>query len=113
MEIVSSNHVDMEDVVLNPDPGVCRSIVRLYVYGFESLWKFMVQHLIGEAQGVRGTPVFGCVVACCRRLLYSVLIPSWYLINVIVLVALILCRSALPRSVDGSGHTELSVQELT
>ena len=48
MGIVSSSHMDMEGVVLNLDPRVCRSVVRLYVYGFESLWKFMVQHLIGE-----------------------------------------------------------------
>ena len=51
----------------------------------------MVQHLIGEAQGVHGTPVFGRVVACCRRLLCSILIPGLYSINAIVLVALILC----------------------
>ena len=48
MEIVSASHMDMEDKVLNPDPRVCCSVVCLYVYGFESLWKFMVQHLIGE-----------------------------------------------------------------
>ena len=39
--------MDVEDVVLNPDPRVCCFVVRLYVYEFESLWKFMVQHLIG------------------------------------------------------------------
>ena len=63
MEIISASHVDVKDKVLNPDPRVCRSVVCLYVHGFESLWKFMIQHLIGEASGVRGTPVFGCVMA--------------------------------------------------
>ena len=48
MEIVSASHMNMEDKVLDPDSRVCGPIVRLYVYGFESLWKFMVQHLIGE-----------------------------------------------------------------
>ena len=48
MEIISPSHMDMEDIVLNPDPRVYCSVVCLYVYGFESLWKFMVQHLIGE-----------------------------------------------------------------
>ena len=105
--------MDMDDIVLNLDPRVCCSVICLYVYGFESLWKFMVQHLIGEAQGVCGTPVFGYAVACSRQLLYSVLIPGWYSINVIVLVALILCWSALPRSIDGPGHTGLFIQELT
>ena len=49
MEIISVSHVDVKDEVLNPDPRVCRSVVRLYVLGFESLWKFVIQHLIGEA----------------------------------------------------------------
>ena len=48
MEIVSASHMDMEDKVLNPDPRVCRFVVRLYVHWFESFWKFLVQHLIGE-----------------------------------------------------------------
>ena len=113
VEIISASHVDVEDKVLNPDSRVCCSVVCLYIHGFKSFWKFMVQHLIGEAQGVCVTPVFGCVMACYRRLLCSVLIPSWCSINVIISVALILCRSALPRSVDGSGQTGLFVQELT
>ena len=65
VEIISTSHVDMKDKVLNPDPRVCRPVVCLYVHGFKSLWKFMIQHFIGEAQGVRSTSVFGCVVACC------------------------------------------------
>ena len=65
VEVISASHVDMKDRVLNPDPRVCHSVVCLYIHGFKSLWKLMVQHLIGEAKGVCGTPVFGCVVACC------------------------------------------------
>ena len=49
VEIISTSHVDMEDKVLDPDPRVCHSAVCLYVHGFESLWKFMIQHLISEA----------------------------------------------------------------
>ena len=48
VEIVSASHMDVEDEVLNPDPRVRRFVVRLYVHGFESLWKFVIQHLIGE-----------------------------------------------------------------
>ena len=48
VEIVSASHMDMEDKVLNPDPRVCGSVIRLYVHWFESFWKFVVQHLIGE-----------------------------------------------------------------
>ena len=49
VEIISASHMDMEDEVLNPEPRVYRSVVRLYVHRFESLWKFVIQHLIGEA----------------------------------------------------------------
>ena len=38
----------MKDIVLNPDPRVYCSVVCLYVYELESLWEFVVQHLIGE-----------------------------------------------------------------
>ena len=48
VEIISASHVDVKDKVLNPDCMVCHSVVCLYVYGFKSLWKFMIQHLIGE-----------------------------------------------------------------
>ena len=49
VEIISASHVDVKDKVLNPDPRVCHSVVCLYVHEFESFWKFVVQHLIGEA----------------------------------------------------------------
>ena len=49
VEVVSARHTDMEDEVLNPDPRVCRSVVRLYVHGFESFWKFVIQNLVDEA----------------------------------------------------------------
>ena len=64
MEIISVSHVDVEDKVLNPDPRVCRSVVWLYVHGFESLWKFVNQHLVGETQGVHSPSVPGHVMAC-------------------------------------------------
>ena len=63
MEIVSVSHMDVKNKVLKPDYRVGCSVVSLDVYGFKPLWKFMIQHLIGEAQGVCGTPVFGCVMA--------------------------------------------------
>ena len=48
MEIVSSCHVYVQDIILNPDSEVCRSVICLYVYGFESRWKLMIQYLVGE-----------------------------------------------------------------
>ena len=109
-EIISASHVDMKDKVLNPDPRVCRSIVCLYIHGFESLWKFIIQHLIGEAQGVRSPFVSGHVVACFRLLLCPVLIPNWYSISMIVLVTIILHRGVSSISVDGPGRAGLFVQ---
>ena len=48
VEIISASHMDMEDKVFNPDTRVYGPVVRLYVHWFESFWKFVVQHLIGE-----------------------------------------------------------------
>ena len=76
VEVVPTSHEDMQDKILNPDSGVYRSVICLYVHGFETLWKFVVQYLFGEAQRVSSSSVFGHVVACCRLLLCPVLIPN-------------------------------------
>ena len=113
VEVVPTSHVDMKDKMLNPDPGVCRSVICLYVHGFKTLWKFVVQYLFGEAQRVSSPSVSGHVVACCRLLLCPVLIPNWYSISLVVLVTIILRRSMSSRSIDGPGRADLFVQELT
>ena len=89
VEVIPRNHVYVKDKIFNPDPRVCRSIVCLYVHGFESLWKFMIQHLVREAHRVCGPSISGRVAACYQLLLLAVLISDWYLINMIVVVALI------------------------
>ena len=66
VEIVSASHMNVKNKVLNPDRSVYSSVVCLDVYGFKPLWKFMVQHFIGEAQGC-ATPLYlgvsdGCSV---------------------------------------------------
>ena len=68
MGIISASHVDVKNNVLYPNCGVRRSIVCLDVYGFEPLWKIMFQYFIGEAQGVCGAPVSGCVGGWFQRL---------------------------------------------
>ena len=95
--------------ILNPDPGVCRSVVCLYVHRFKTLWKFVVQYLFGEAQRVSSPSLSGRVVACRRLLLCPVLIPNWYSISLIVLVTIILHRSVSSRSVDGPHRAGLFV----
>ena len=113
VEVIPMSHVYMQDKILDPDPWVCRSVVCLYVHRFKTLWKFMVQYLFGEAQGVSSPFVSGRDVACRWLLLCPVLIPNWYSICLVVLVTVILRRSVSSRSIDGPGHASLFVQDLT
>ena len=103
----------VKDKILNPDPGVCRSVICLYVHGFETLWEFVVQYLFGEAQRVSSPSVSGHVVVCRRLLLRSVLIPNWYAVGLIILVTVVLCRGVSFRSVDGPGRAGFLIQLLT
>ena len=73
----------------------------------------MVQYFFGEAQGVSSPSVSGRVVACRRLLFCPVLVPTWYLVGMVVLVTVVPRRGVSLRSVDGPGHAGLSVQELT
>ena len=102
----------MQDKILNPDPGICRSVICLYVHRFKTLWKFVVQYLFGEAQRVSSPSVFGCVVACRWLLLCPVLIPNWYPIGMIVLVTIVLRRGVSFRSIDGPSRAGFFIQEL-
>ena len=113
VEVIPTSHVDMKDKILNLDPRVCCSVVCLYFHGFESLWKFVIQHLFSEAQGVHSPSVSGRVAACCRLLLRPVLIPDWYLISMTVVVTIIPHRSMSSGPIDGPGRTGLLVEELS
>ena len=73
----------------------------------------MIQHLIGEAQGVHNPSVFGRVAACYGLLLLPVLIPDWYSIDMIAVVTIIPRRSLSSGPIDGRGRTGLFVQELS
>ena len=77
VEVVSPGHVDVENKVFNPNRRVRRSIICLDVYGFKPFWKIVFQYLIGEAKGVCGTPVSGCVVDWVRQLRCAVFVPRW------------------------------------
>ena len=67
----------------------------------------MIQHLIGEAQGVHSPSVSSRVAACYRLLLLPVLILDWYLISMIIVVTTIPRRSTSSGPIDGSGRTGL------
>ena len=113
MEVIPTSHVYVKDKIFNPDPGIRRSVVCLYIHGFESLWEFMIQHLIGEAQGVHSPSVSSRAATCCRLLLHPVLIPDWCSISMIIVVTIIPRWSLSSGPVDGSGRTGLFVQELS
>ena len=112
VEVIPTSHVNMQDKILDPDPWVCRSVICLYVHRFKTLWKFMVQHLFGEAQGVSGPSVSGRAVAYGRLLLCPMLIPNWYPIGMIVLVTIVLRRGVSFRSIDGPSRAGIFIQEL-
>ena len=113
MEVVPTSHMYMQDKVLDPDPWVCRSVICLYVHWFKALWEFVVQYFITKAQGVSSPSLFGRTVACRRLLLCLVFIPNWYLISIIVLVAIVPHWGVSFRSVDGPGRADFLVQVLT
>ena len=62
MQIITASRVDVEEEILNPYSGICCTIIQFDIYRFESLWKFMVQHLIGETLGVCGASVPGYIL---------------------------------------------------
>ena len=59
VEIVSTGHVDVEEIVLDPDRGVCCAIVGFDVYGFKPFRDLMIHYFVSEAQGVCGASVSG------------------------------------------------------
>ena len=113
VEVIPTSDVNMQDKILDQDPWVCRSVVCLYVHRFKTLWKFMVQYFLGEAQGVSYPSVSRRVVACCRLLLCSVFIRNWYLVVIIVLTTTVPRRGVSFRSVDGPSYASFIIQVLT
>ena len=74
VEVVPTSHVDMQDKILNPDSGVCRSVICLYVYGFESRWKPMIQYLAVKHSGCAAPLYLG--VPLSSNALRVVLLPG-------------------------------------
>ena len=49
VKIVTAGHVDVKEIIFDPNRGVCCAIVRFDVYGFEALRYFMIHYFICEA----------------------------------------------------------------
>ena len=48
MQIITVSHVDVEEEILNPYSGICCTIIRFDIYGFETLREFVIHNFISE-----------------------------------------------------------------
>ena len=76
VEIVSAGHVDVEEIVLDPDRGVCCAIIRFNIDGFKPFWDLMIHYLICEAQWVCGASVLGNITTELQRALSILFGPT-------------------------------------
>ena len=76
MQIVSAGHVDVEEIVLDPDRGVCCAIIRFNIDVFKPFWDLMIHYLICEAQWVCGASVLGDIATELKRALFVVFGPA-------------------------------------
>jgi len=93
MEIIVAGHMYMEKEVLGPYRGVCCSIIRFDVYGFEPFWEFMIHHFIGEAEGVCSASVPGYVTTQSGQLRLVVFGPTRFIVSVSGMPVIIMCCS--------------------
>ena len=69
VKIVTAGHVDMKEIVFDPNRGICCAIVGFNVHGFEALWDFMIHYFIREASRVCGASVLGYITTQLGRCL--------------------------------------------
>ena len=69
VKIVTTGHVDMKEIVFDPNRGVCCAIVRFNIDGFKPFWDLMIHYLICEAQWVCGASVLGHIAMELKRAL--------------------------------------------
>ena len=48
MQIITASHVDVKEI-LNPYSGICCTIIRFDIYGFETLQEYVIHNFIGES----------------------------------------------------------------
>ena len=49
VKIVTAGHVDVEEIVFDPNRGVCCAIVRFNIHGFKPFGDLMIHYFICEA----------------------------------------------------------------
>ena len=49
VEIVAAGHMDVKEIIFDPNRGVCRAIVGFDVYGFKPFRDLMIHYFVSEA----------------------------------------------------------------
>ena len=57
VKIVAAGHMYMEEIILNPNRGVCCAIVGFDINGFKPFGDLMIHYFVSEAYWVCGTSV--------------------------------------------------------
>ena len=76
MKIVTTGHVDVKEIVFNPNRGVCCAIIGFNIDGFKPFWDLMIHYLIYETQWVCGASVLGDIATELKRALSVVFGPA-------------------------------------
>src|SRR3954465_12604616 len=100
VQIIATCHVDVKEIILNPYCRICRTIVRLDIDGFETLWDLMIHYFVCEAWWVCGAPVLGYVTTQLGRAVPVVFGPAGFIVSGVKII--VTCRRAPARSVDRS-----------
>ena len=76
VKIITAGHVDMKEIVFDPNHGVCCAIIRFNIDGFKPFWDLMIHYLICEAQWVCGASVLGDIATELKRALSILFGPA-------------------------------------
>ena len=76
VKIVTAGHVDVKEIVFNPNRGVCCAIVGFNIDGFKPFWDLMIHYLLCEAQWVCGAYVLGDIATELKRVLSILFGPA-------------------------------------
>ena len=49
VKIVTAGHVDMKEIVFDPNRGVCCAVIGFNIYGFKPFGDFMIHYFVCEA----------------------------------------------------------------
>ena len=100
VKIVTTGHVDVKEIVFNPNRRVCCAIIGFNIDGFKPFWDLMIHYLICEAQWVCGASVLGDLAPELKRALSVVFGPAGLTVSGATIV--VTYRGTPTRSIDRS-----------